>query len=170
MRFPFLLFLFLAIEVAIVAFIDFRTKKISNYWTLSNLFIFIIFALFFRDLFHINWNTLLFPLAFLGVGFILFALKIMGGGDSKFLFSYFLLIPEPFHELYFIDLARATVVIGLTLFILNSIKNFAKLRVAISLMDPSLLKGVYGTKFAYAPVMAIAWIIFGWDIRNIITF
>jgi prepilin peptidase CpaA len=90
----------------------------------------------------------------------------MGGGDSKFLFSFFLLVPEAFHESFFLKLIYSTIAIGLYLLIYNTIKNFDKLSLSLKIMDMKGVKGVYGTKFAYAPVIAISWIAFGWEIRS----
>lgn len=113
-----------------------------------------------------NFVTFFYPTVFLGVGFLLFVLKIMGGGDSKFLFSFFLLIPELYHEVFFMKLVYSTTAIGLYLLLYNTFRNFDKLSTSIRIMDMKGIKGVYGTKFAYAPVIAISWVAFGWEIRN----
>lgn len=118
------------------------------------------------SLYKFNFVTFFYPTVFLGVGFFLFALKIMGGGDSKFLFSFFLLVPEVLHESFFLKLIYLTIAIGLYLLIYNTIKNFDKLSLSLKIMDMKGVKGVYGTKFAYAPVIAISWIAFGWEIRS----
>lgn len=127
-------------------------------------------TLVFPAFYKFNFVTFFYPTVFLGVGFGLFLLKIMGGGDSKYLFSFFLLVPEYYHETFFMKLIYSTIAIGLYLLIYNTIRNFDKLSVSVRIMDINGIKGVYGTKFAYAPVIAISWIAFGWEIRNQITF
>ena len=88
----------------------------------------------------------------------------MGPGDSKYLFSFFLLVPETYHELFFMKLVYSTIAIGLYLLIYNTVKNFDKLLEAVRIGNIEKVKSVYGTKFAYAPVIAISWIAFTWDI------
>jgi prepilin peptidase CpaA len=149
-----------------VSYIDIRYRKISNYWSLLNIVLYLSLLFVFPSLYRFNFVTFFYPAVFLGVGFFLFILKIMGGGDSKYLFSFFLLVPEFYHELFFMKLVYSTIAIGLYLLIYNTIRNFDKLTNAIRIMDVNGIKGVYGTKFAYAPVIAISWIAFGWEIRN----
>ena len=122
------------------------------------------------QLYKFNFVTFFYPTVFLVVGFFLFVLKIMGGGDSKFLFSFFLLVPEFFHEAFFMKLVYSTIAIGLYLLPYNTFKNFDKLSESLKTMDVKGIKGVYGTKFAYAPVIAISWIAFGWEVRNKLIF
>jgi prepilin peptidase CpaA len=67
-------------------------------------------------------------------------------------------------------LVYSTIAIGLYLLTYNTFKNFDKLSSSLKTMDVKGIKGVYGTKFAYAPVIAISWIAFGWEIRNKLIF
>ena len=106
------------------------------------------------------------PLGFLFVGFLLFTLKIMGGGDSKFLFSFFLIVPEKLQDAYFLNLIYATIVVGLLMLIFNTVKNFDKLKLAYVYKNIRYVKDVYGTKFAYAPIIALSWILLGWEISK----
>ena len=168
--FPIVLFIVLMIELLIVSYLDIKFRKIANIWSLFNLVLYTLCLFLFPDLFSFSFQTFFYPLVFLGVGFILFALKIMGGGDSKFLFTFFLLIPEPNHEQFFLKLIYLTIAVGLSLLAYNTIKNFDKLKVAIIRKDSKAFRSVYGTKFAYAPLIALSWIIFGWEIRNILKF
>lgn len=155
---------FLGVELAIASYIDIKYRKISNYWSLLNIVLFFACLLVFPSLYSFTFSTFFYPLVFLGVGFILFTLKIMGGGDSKFLFSFFLLVPEAYHELFFLKLIYSTIAIGLYLLIYNTTKNFDRLVSAIRIMNVQSIKSVYGTKFAYAPVIAISWVAFSWDV------
>ncbi len=169
MKFPLVLLLFLGAELAIASYIDIKYRKISNYWSLLNIVLFLACLFVFPTLYSFTFSTFFYPLVFLGVGFILFTLKIMGGGDSKFLFSFFLLVPESFHELFFLKLIYSTIAIGLYLLIYNTAKNFDKLLAAVRVMNVPGIKSVYGTKFAYAPVIAISWVAFSWDmIRDLV--
>lgn len=170
MKFPLLLFGYLFIQLLGVSYIDIKFRKISNYWSLLNIGLFILGLIVFPDYYKFALKTFFYPVAFLGVTFVLFAFKIMGGGDSKYLFSFFLLVPESHHEDFMIYLLYTTVVIGFVLLIYNTIRNFAKIFASVRIMDLRGIKSAYGTKFAYAPVILISWIVFGWTIKNIIAF
>ncbi len=162
---PISVFIFLLIELIFVSYIDVTKRKIPNMWVLINLF-FAIIIFFLIPTYKFSFSLFLFPLSFLIVGFALFMLKIMGGGDSKFLFSMFLLIPTALHEQYFLCLAYMTVFVGFTLFIINIARNHKKIRLAIKYKDIGRIKNVFGKKFTFAPVILFAWIWFGWIIRN----
>ncbi len=168
--FPVILFIVLIFELIAVSYLDLKYRKIVNLWSLFN-FVLYLFCLFlYPGLFSFSFQTFFYPLVFLGVGFILYALKVMGGGDSKFLFTFFLLVPETYHEQFFLKLIYSTIVIGLGLLLYNTFKNFDKLKSALTRMDLKAVKGLYGTKFAYAPIIAISWVVFGWEIRKILKF
>ncbi|MDC1173765.1 hypothetical protein OAT67_00085 [Bacteriovoracaceae bacterium] len=158
---PIAVYLFLLIQLLVVSYVDIRKKIIANYWAIINLVFFIIALFLFRDTYVIGWKTFLYPFAFLFVGFALYALKIMGAGDSKYLFSFFFLIPNGYQEDFFVILAYSTVIVGFSLLIMNTIKNFDIIISAIRWKNLRYIKEAYGTKFSYAPVIAVAWIWFG---------
>jgi prepilin peptidase CpaA len=168
--FPAVLLIVLMIELSVVSYLDLKYRKIANLWSIFNLILYFLCLVVYPNLFSFSFQTFFYPLVFLGVGFFLFVLKIMGGGDSKFLFTFFLLVPEPYHEQFFLKLIYSTIAIGLYLLIYNTSRNFDKLRNATVRMDFKAFKSVYGTKFAYAPIIAISWIVFGWEVRNILKF
>lgn len=162
---PIALYIFILLELLIVGYLDFKYKKIKNLWTFINLGIYFLAIWIFKDYYFFDIKTFIWPLGFLFVGFFLFALKIMGGGDSKFLFSFFLIIPEVLHEVFFMNLVYATIVVGLLMLIFNTAKNFDKLKLAYVYRNLRYVKDVYGSKFAYAPIIGLSWVFFGWDIR-----
>ncbi|MBC96177.1 MAG: hypothetical protein CME63_00360 [Halobacteriovoraceae bacterium] len=168
--FPYVLYIFLLIELLVISYLDIKYKKIANLWSLLNIVIFILCLFIYSDIYEFSLETFFYPLAWLMVGFFLFAVKIMGGGDSKFLFSFFLLIPENYHEPFFMELIYSTVVVGLFLLIFNTLRKFDTLKVALVTRDISQVKSIYGTKFSFAPVIALSWMIFGWEIRSILKF
>ena len=103
---------------------------------------------------------------FFVAGFILFIFKIMGGGDSKYLSSFYLLIPYHLHEEAFSALLVATLFIGGSVFMKNILENLDRLIVAFRTSNLSLIKGVFGKKFTFAPVIFVSWLWFGWTIRE----
>ena len=164
---PISIYLTLLIEMIFVSYVDLKKKKISNNWIFVNCILYIAALIFFPKIYNFSWEVLVFPLSFLFVGYILFLLKIMGAGDSKYLAMLFLLIPLRLQEEYFLTLTYITIWVGLILLSRNSIKNFEKLVVAYKLKDIRIVKGVYGKKFSFAPVIMVTWIWFG--LKNLVT-
>jgi prepilin peptidase CpaA len=162
---PFPIYLFILIELLFVSWGDVKTNKIPNIWSILNLVAFVILLFIVPDFYKFKLETFVFSTVFLIIGFILFLLKIMGGGDSKFLFTFFLLVPLAIQEMTFNYLLLSTVTIGTFVFITNIVKNFDKLKEYLRIKDYIGMKSCFGTKFSYAPVILIAWLLVGWNIR-----
>jgi prepilin peptidase CpaA len=154
----------LAIQILAVAIIDFRTKKISNIWPIINILALVTALILLRETASFGWENFLFPLGFLLIGFGLFLLKIMGPGDSKYLFSLFLLVPLPDQQVLFFCLIYVTIIVGSILLLLHLFQNFGKIKVAFKTYSFAPLKGVFGTRFTFAPLIFLAWIWYGWKI------
>ena len=163
---PLPIYLFVLIELAVVSYGDVKTNKIPNVWSILNIIAFIALLFVAPDFYFFRPETFAFSLAFLAVGFVLFLLKIMGGGDSKFLFSLFLLVPLNLHEKVFYYLLISTVIIGGFLLIQNTLKNFKLIWRAILDGNTREVKSFFGTKFSYAPVILVTWIWIGVEIRD----
>jgi prepilin peptidase CpaA len=95
------------------------------------------------------------------VGFLLFLLNIMGGGDSKYLASLFLIIPLQAQNQFLNFLLISTIFVGFMFFLRNVYKHRVMLIASLRLKDKQGVKSCFGTKFAYAPVILIAWIFLG---------
>ena len=162
---PIIVFIFLSIQLLVVAYGDLKTRKISNVWILINFIFFCILTFLFPKIYLWSIGALIFPIAFILVGFTLFLLNIMGGGDSKYLASFFLLVPLGFQETVLVYLLYTTVIVGSSLLLFNALQNFDKLVVLIRIGDIQGIKKVFGKKFTYAPVIFIAWMWFGWQNR-----
>ncbi|OFZ14389.1 MAG: hypothetical protein A2X86_05965 [Bdellovibrionales bacterium GWA2_49_15] len=158
---PLSVYLFLLIELVAVAYIDILSKKIPNVWSILNLAFFGLFIFLMPDEYQLRVATFFYSLSFLFVGFVLYLLKIMGPGDSKFLFSFYLLVPATIHEKVFICLIYSTIVIGSFFFFRTIIRNLDKMKQAFITKNATLLRKAFGKKFAYAPVMLVSWIWFG---------
>lgn len=163
---PLPIYLFVLIELAVVSYGDIKTNKIPNMWSILNLVAFIALLFVTPELYQFKLETFAFSAAFLAVGFVLFLLKIMGGGDSKYLFSLFLLVPLNLHEKVFYYLLLSTVIIGGFLLIQNTLKNIKPLWEAILDGNTRRVKSFFGTKFSYAPVILVTWIWIGFTIRE----
>ena len=163
---PISVFLFLFAELVAVSYIDWKYKKISNFWSILNMLLFVVVLQVFPGVYALSWRSLIVSMSFLFVGFILFRLKIMGAGDSKFLFSLYLLIPESLQEDCFLYLTISTILIGVSLLIYNTYKNADILDQAVKTKNIALIKKVYGSRFSYAPVVLLSWVIlasFKWN-------
>ncbi|MFA6237389.1 MAG: prepilin peptidase [Bacteriovorax sp.] len=165
---PLMVFLFISIQLLVVAYVDFKTSKISNVWMLINFVFFIVLTFVYPQIYFWNINALLFPVAFLLVGFVLFVMNIMGGGDSKYLSSLYLLVPPGFQDTVFLYLLYTTVIIGSSLLLFNALKNFDKIVMMTKFGDIVGIKKIFGKKFTYAPVIFIAWMWFGWQNHSVL--
>ena len=160
---PMMVFLFISIQLLLVAYVDFKTTKISNVWSFANIIVFFVLSFLYPQVYIWSWDVLLFPVAFLLVGFVLFVMNIMGGGDSKYLSSLYLLVPLGFQDAVFLYLLYTTVIVGSTLLLFNALKNFDQIVVMLKTGDIVGIKKIFGKKFTYAPVIFIAWMWFGWQ-------
>ncbi len=165
---PLLVFVFISIQLLFVAYIDFKTTKISNMWVVINFLFFVLLTFVYPQIYIWKFSAFLFSLAFLFVGFALFLMNIMGGGDSKYLASFYLLVPHSFQETVFLYLLYTTVIVGSSLLLFNAIKNFDNIVVLIRIGDVRGIKKIFGKKFTYAPVIFIAWMWFGWQNRLVL--
>jgi prepilin peptidase CpaA len=157
-------FIFLIIQLLFVSLLDAKYRKISNNWSLLNIGIYLLFIIFFPSILSFEWQTLILSGAFLVLGFMLFLLKIMGGGDAKYLTTFTLLIPVKLHLLFLEYLLIGTILFAGFFFIKNIIQNRSDI---INYLRSFYLQGVksfFGTKFAFAPVILVAWILLGLDI------
>lgn len=167
---PLVVYIFIAIQLLVVAYIDFKTKKISNVWALINIIFFFVLSWLFPDIYQWSFQILFIPAAFLVVGFVLFLMNIMGGGDSKYLSALYLLIPVSLQETTFLYLLYSTILVGSTLLLFNTLKHLDNIIVHYKMRDIAGIKRIYGQRFTYAPVVFIAWMWFGWQNLKIITF
>lgn len=165
---PIMVFIFLSIQLLVVAYVDFKTSKISNIWVLINFIFFCVLTIVYPKIYVWNLTIMLFPVAFLLVGFALFVMNIMGGGDSKYLSSLYLLIPLGFQETALLYLLYTTVIVGSSLLLFNTLKNFDKIVLLVRIGDVKGIKKIFGKKFTYAPVIFIAWMWFGWQNHSVL--
>lgn len=167
---PIVVYIFISIQLLFVAYIDFKTKKISNVWMLINFIFFVVLTFVFPLSYTWSIQVFIFPMAFLFVGFSLFMLNIMGGGDSKYLSSLYLLVPLEHQEVTFVYLLYATILVGSTLLLFNILKNLDIIIHHFKMRDIAGIKRIFGKKFTYAPVIFIAWMWFGWQNYKILSF
>lgn len=148
-------------QLVIVSWIDIKTKKISNLWLLVNLVLGVAFHFIFPETYPWEWATLLFPLGWLLVGFLLFVLGIMGAGDSKYLASLFLIIPLEQQVIMLEKIIYATLVVGFITLTFKLAKDFQKIKAyAFSTYWKGLVTSIRSS-FSYAPVVLLAWILLG---------
>jgi prepilin peptidase CpaA len=162
----FYLFILILVELSIIAIGDIKFKKISNLWSIFNILIFITICFVHPNIYSFGWPSYVYSSVFLFVGFTLFLLKIMGAGDTKLLVTLFLIIPTKLQGQYLLMLLNGTVFIGGSMLFYHLIKNYNKIIVYLGHRDWDGLKTCFGSKFPFAPVIWISWILFGWDVRS----
>lgn len=151
------LYLGVLASLFIVAWVDFKTTKISNYWIILNLIVFIGLSIF-SPHHHPTFSHFIYPVVILFTGFFLFMLKVMGAGDAKYLFTLFLLLPTVLHKPFFELLVLSTCLIGCMLLIVNFLRSRDKIILAFKAQGLRGLSACFGTRFSYAPVILFAWI------------
>ena len=161
MSIPAHMYVFILIEVIFVTYLDIKYKKIKNFWSLLNIILAIVLFVTLPQIYILSFVSFQYSIVFIFVGFLLYLLKIMGGGDSKFLASFFLIIPYEMQDLVFFYLLISTVIIGVLFFFRNIITKRVQLVAALKQKDLQWVKSCFGTKFAYAPVILITWIFTG---------
>lgn len=153
------IFIAILIQLVTVTWIDVRDKKISNYWILINIALSILFHLFFREIYPLSWEILIFPVGFIAIGFFLFVLGIMGAGDSKYLASLCLVIPLNYHLAFLEKLVVSTLIVGFVLLSIKILKNFSDVKTYLLSGYWSGLRSVIKSRFSYAPVILLTWIL-----------
>ena len=78
---PWPIYIFILIELCIVAYLDLKYRKIRNVWILVNVVISIGLFISFPKFYILKIESFQFSIAFIFVGFLLFMMKIMGGGE-----------------------------------------------------------------------------------------
>ena len=149
------------IQLLVVSWIDIKSKKISNLWLLINLLLAVACYLLIPEIYPWQWAALLFPLGWLVGGFILFTIGIMGAGDSKYISSLFLLTPVEYQSQLMEKIIYTTIVVGLVVLTFKLIKDFQRIKAyAFSTYWKGLMESIR-SRFSYAPVVLLAWILLG---------
>lgn len=159
-----IIFALVLIELIAVAWIDYKTEKISNLWPIVNVVASLVLHTFVRSLYPLSWEVFLFPVGFVVIGFFLYLLKVMGAGDSKFLASLFFVIPLEYHLLFFSKLVISTILVGASLLLIRIFKNGSQLKAYFVSHYWEGIKNILRSRFSYAPVIFLAWIILGMNI------
>ncbi len=159
-------FLLILSELLIVAWVDFKTCKISNKWLLFNCLLAVAFYFILPDVYRFSWEVFVFPIGFIVGGFFLYLANIMGAGDSKFLASLFLMTPLEFHYSYFEKLVLSTVITGAILLLYRISVNGGKIRAYLVSRHWEGIKEIFKSRFSYAPVILLAWLLLGRSLWN----
>jgi prepilin peptidase CpaA len=85
----------------------------------------------------------------------------MGAGDSKYLSSLFFIIPLEHQGLMLEKIIYATCVVGFVMLSLKFLKDFQKIKAYAFSTYWRGVKESIRSSFSYAPVIFLAWILFG---------
>ncbi len=162
---PISTYIFVLVQLVPVSYLDIKTKKIANFWPVLNILAYLFNLYLFPDQYPLIFTHFLYSIGFLVIGFMLFLMKIMGPGDAKYLASIFLLIVDNLQATFFFQIIYLTILAGSILLIFHAILNFDKIKKAIMISNFGEIKGIFGTKFTYAPIILISWMGFGWKIN-----
>ena len=157
MSMEFLVFLFLLVQSFFVSLVDIKHKKISNQWVYVNLIAFSTLLILYPQTYGASFTPFLMAATFLAVGFALYFLKVMGAGDSKYLFSFFMLIPPAWLDAAFFDLLVCTMVIGSFSLFTTIAQNYQRMSLYARTGYIRGFRECLGTKFPFAPVIFISW-------------
>ncbi|MDH4468719.1 MAG: hypothetical protein QE271_11735 [Bacteriovoracaceae bacterium] len=152
-----LVYSFLLVQAFFVSLVDIKHKMISNHWIYLNLACFGILFFLYPHIYSVSITPFLMASTFLAVGFVLYFLKVMGAGDSKYLFTFFLLIPPPWLDGAFFDLLVCTMVIGSFSLFTTIAQNFQRMSLYARTGYIRGFRECLGTKFPFAPVILISW-------------
>ena len=149
-----------------VSWVDWRDKKIKNSWSLINIVLFVLLVLFWpTGEYSFSLSSFYYPLGTVVVGFILFLLKQTGAGDSKFLATFFLLIPHEKHGPFFWTLMNGIVICFAALALYRIGKKWRELWPALWTMDGRWFLGIVREKTSFAPIILFSWVFFGYSIK-----
>lgn len=160
-----LIFYIILLQLIIVSWVDIKTTKIKNYWFLGNSLLGIVLQL---TLYHFDWQFIIYPLATILIGLILFEFKIMGAGDSKYMASLFLLAPASSHHLLLISFIESTIVVGIMMLLMGIMRKHQEFWTCLRLRDIKGIISLVRSRFSYAPVMLIGWLL--WGVKNEFSF
>lgn len=158
---PWPIYTFIFLELICVTYVDVKYKKISNLWSILNIGLAVVLFILFPDIYIFGIETFLFTIVIPLVGFLLFVLNIMGGGDSKFLATFFLIIPTATQDITFYFLLLSTIIVGIIFFLKNVVDQRTRIFNSIMSRDVEGIKLSFGTKFAFAPVILLTWFLIG---------
>jgi prepilin peptidase CpaA len=156
------MFLSLSALLVVVALIDLRTRRISNYWNLMNLLALGAFSTLWGEFYSWDWRLLLLPLGFVVVGFLLFLAGIMGAGDSKFLATFSLALPLSLHADFLEALITVTVLVGALLLTLRLVTQFGQVKAYLIGLHWQGLRELFRTQNSFAPVILLGWLLLGY--------
>jgi prepilin peptidase CpaA len=153
-------------ELLYVAWVDLRTHQIPNAWALVHVGVAPVLYLSTGPFYPLSWEALIFPIGFIVFGFLLYLVNIMGAGDSKYLASLFLLVPPEYHLPLFEKLVVTTAITGALLLAYRSAANRRSLRAYVLAGHWAGVRQLLRSRFSYAPVITLAWIIWGVNLWN----
>lgn len=151
-------------QLFIISWFDMKEKKILNIWPLVNILIYVVSLFVFPKYYFFSLDVFYLPITFLVVGILLFALKLMGAGDSKYLFSLFLVTPYTQQGQLLMVLLYVTVIVGSSLLLLTILRNIKGIQLSLILKDFSRIKKIFGKKMPFAPLILVSWVWLGIEV------
>lgn len=155
------LYLLIFIQLFWVSLIDIKHKKISNQWIFLNLGLTLFLWVAFPNQYAVTGEKLIYSITFVAVGFVLYLVRIIGAGDSKYLASLYLVIPIDWCEIALYSLFLSTVIIGGFVFFTTVVKKYDQLWISFAARDYKEMAKLLNNRFSYAPVILVSWVLLG---------
>ncbi len=138
------IYFFLFIELLVVSYFDLKYKIIKNEWAILNLVITLVMYIFFQDYRWMDFfENGMIPIICLFLGMIFFYVKIMGAGDSKYLFSFLFMHTKDIQSEIVFSILIAMMIIGIIIYVLK------------------LFYFPLPNKIPFAPIILLGWLIWG---------
>ena len=156
-----LLYIIILVQLFWVSLIDIKHKKISNQWMYFNFALAALLWIAIPSEYAITSQKILYSVSFFLAGFLLYLLKIIGAGDSKYLASLYVIIPTNWCELALYSLFLSTVIIGIFVFFTSIVKKHEQIWFSILARDYAEVAKLLNNRFSYAPVILVSWVLLG---------
>jgi len=151
--------------LSVISYLDFKYRRIPYQYILLNLVLYFFFISIFKGHYSFIFEHYIYSILFIIIGFIFYLhpLKIMGGGDSKLLASFFLLVPSYFQDLFLLNLLWVTILVTCICKILDLFENYNNMIEHIRRKNYSKLYDL-GKKIPFTPIILLSWFWVGIEI------
>ncbi len=159
-----IVFAIFTLVLGYIAVIDFKTRKINNYWSLFNLVFTVLLFILLPQHYQLSYQHFFIPVLIFVMGFFLYFIKVAGAGDVKFLSTFLLALPYEFQLLFVNKLIVTTIVFAVTVIAIKIAMQFRLVIDALLSRNLQALKSVIlGSKFAYSPVLFFNLLLVIWE-------
>jgi len=155
---------YLLVQTAAVAALDLKTKKISNIWPILNCALAVILLIALPKVYFTGLGGWILWVLLVAGCVTLYAKNIMGAGDVKYLFSFFLLLPPQIRAEVLMTLSLVIIVVGGFWLLRKVWGQWYYLINLWSLGENQEIMRIIHGKNVFAPLVFLAWVL--WFIQH----